>query len=124
MLDPGLGNTSEASNSETRITDTTQDSNPGMRPSCMAKPSSDEPYAVMSARTGLWEAWVSNHPGPPGHLYLATCSFYTRTVRPVRATQSVKLARVFAPMRATATTGAGITGRQSDDTASVNLRAL
>ncbi len=33
MLDPGLGNTSEASNSETRITVTTQDSNPGMRPS-------------------------------------------------------------------------------------------
>ncbi len=32
MLDPGLGNTSEASNSETRITVTTQDSNPGMRP--------------------------------------------------------------------------------------------
>ncbi len=23
----------------------------------MAKPSSDEPYAVMSARTGLWEPW-------------------------------------------------------------------
>ena len=22
----------------------------------------------MCARTGLWEPWVSNHPGPPGHL--------------------------------------------------------
>jgi hypothetical protein len=23
----------------------------------------------MSARTGLWEAWVSNHPGPPGPVW-------------------------------------------------------
>ena len=66
MLDPGSGNTSEASNLELRITDTAQDSVPGMQRCCMANPSLEEPYALMCARTGLWEPWVSNHPRPPG----------------------------------------------------------
>ena len=66
MLDPGSGNTSEASNLELRINDTAQDSIPGMQRCCMANPSLEEPYALMCARTGLWEPWVSNHPGPPG----------------------------------------------------------
>jgi hypothetical protein len=55
MLDPGSGNTSEALNLELRINDTAQDSIPGMQRCCMVNPSLDEPYAVMSARTGLWE---------------------------------------------------------------------
>ena len=25
----------------------------------------EEPYALMRARTGLWEPWVGNYPGPP-----------------------------------------------------------
>ena len=66
MLDPGSGNTSEALNLELRITDTAQDSVPGMQRCCMANPSLEEPYALMCARTGLWEPWVSDHPGPPG----------------------------------------------------------
>jgi len=66
MLDPGSGNTSEASNLELRINDTAQDSIPGMQRCCMANPSLEEPYALMCARTDLWEPWVSNHPGPPG----------------------------------------------------------
>ena len=66
MLDPGSGNTSEASYSELRITDTAQDSIPGMQRCCMANPSLEEPYALMWARTGLWEPWVRNHPRPPG----------------------------------------------------------
>jgi hypothetical protein len=33
----------------------------------MANLSVDEPYALMRARTGLWEPWVGNCPGPPGH---------------------------------------------------------
>ena len=58
MLDPGSGNTSEALNLELRINDTAQDSIPGMQRCCMANPSSEEPYALMWARTGLWELWV------------------------------------------------------------------
>ena len=27
---------------------------------------SEEPDALMRARTGLWEPWVGNDPGPPG----------------------------------------------------------
>ena len=54
----------------------------------MAKPSSDEPYAVMSARTGLWEAWVSNHPGPPGHLYLAKVSGVSNRWRAAKVPES------------------------------------
>ena len=68
MLDPGSGNTSEALNLESRINDTAQDSIPGMQRCCMANPSLEEPYALMCARTGLWEPWVSNHPRPPGPL--------------------------------------------------------
>ena len=56
MLDPGPGNTSEASYSEPRITDTTQDSSPGNQRSWPANPPSEEPYALMWARTDLWEA--------------------------------------------------------------------
>ena len=66
MLDPGSGNTSEASYLESLVTGTAQDSIPGMRRCCMANPSLEEPDAVMSARTGLWETWVRNHPRPPG----------------------------------------------------------
>jgi hypothetical protein len=66
MLDPGSGNTSEASYLESRITDMAQDSIPGMQRCCMANPSLEEPDAVMSARPGLWEPWVRNHPRPPG----------------------------------------------------------
>jgi hypothetical protein len=58
VLDPGPGNTSEASYSESRITVTTQDSSPGVQHCCMANPMSEEPYALMWARTGLWEPWV------------------------------------------------------------------
>jgi len=32
----------------------------------MANLSIEEPYALMRARTGLWEPWVGNDPGPPG----------------------------------------------------------
>ena len=68
MLDPGPGTTSEASYLEPRITVTTQDSSPGIQLSWMANPSSEEPYALVWACTDLWEAWVGNHPGPPGPL--------------------------------------------------------
>ena len=34
--------------------------------SWMANLSVEEPYALMRARTGLWEPWVGNDPGPPG----------------------------------------------------------
>jgi hypothetical protein len=33
----------------------------------MANLSIEEPYALMRARTGLWEPWAGNCPGPPGH---------------------------------------------------------
>jgi hypothetical protein len=60
MLDPGSGNTSEALNLELRINDTAQDSIPGIqRFCCMANPILEEPYALMWARTGLWEPWVA-----------------------------------------------------------------
>ncbi len=36
----------------------------------------------MSARTGLWEPWVSNHPGPPGCGINRT---YSRTLQPHRS---------------------------------------
>jgi hypothetical protein len=26
----------------------------------------EEPYALVRARTGLWEPWVGYDPGPPG----------------------------------------------------------
>ena len=58
MLDPGPGNTSEASNLELRINGTAQDSIPGMQRCCMANPALEEPYALMWACTGLWEPWV------------------------------------------------------------------
>ena len=29
-------------------------------------PCPEEPYALMRARTDLWEPWASNRPGPPG----------------------------------------------------------
>ena len=74
MLDPGSGNTSEALNLEARINDTAQDSIPGMQRCCMANPLSEEPYALMWARTGLWEPWVRNHPGPPGPPSARRCS--------------------------------------------------
>jgi hypothetical protein len=32
----------------------------------MANLSVEEPYALMWARTGLWEPWVGNDPRPPG----------------------------------------------------------
>ena len=32
----------------------------------MANLSVEEPYALMRARTGLWEPWAGNCPGPPG----------------------------------------------------------
>jgi hypothetical protein len=32
----------------------------------MANLSVEEPYALMRARTDLWEPWVGNCPGPPG----------------------------------------------------------
>ena len=32
----------------------------------MANLSVEEPYALMWARTGLWEPRVGNDPGPPG----------------------------------------------------------
>ena len=47
MLDPGSGNTSEASNLELRINGTAQDSMPGMQRCCMANPALEEPYALM-----------------------------------------------------------------------------
>ena len=75
MLDPGSGNTSEASNLESRINDTAQESIPGMQRCCMANPALDEPYALMWARTGLWEPWVSNHPGPPGPTQVSKTCF-------------------------------------------------
>ena len=34
----------------------------------MANLSVEEPYALMRARTGLWEPWVGNDPGPPGQI--------------------------------------------------------
>jgi len=34
----------------------------------MVNLSVEEPDALMCARPGLWEPWVSNHPGPPGPL--------------------------------------------------------
>ena len=71
MLDPGPGITSEASYLEPRITVTTQDSSPGIQRSWMANPSSEEPYALVWACTDLWEAWVGNHPGPPGPVRLS-----------------------------------------------------
>ena len=71
MLDPGSRNTSEASHLELRITDTAQDSIPGMRQCCMANPSLEEPDALMCARPDLWERWVSNHPPPPGPKRIA-----------------------------------------------------
>ena len=37
-----------------------------------AKQCSEEPYAVMTARTDLWELWGSNHPEPPGHFARAS----------------------------------------------------
>ena len=58
MMGPGPGNTSEASNLELRINGTAQDSIPGMQRCCMANPALEEPYALMWARTGLWEPWV------------------------------------------------------------------
>lgn len=32
----------------------------------VANPCSEEPYALMRARTDLWEPWAGNHPGRPG----------------------------------------------------------
>ena len=58
MLDPGPGTTSETSYLETRITVTPQDSRPGIQRSWMANPPSEEPYALVCARTGLREPWV------------------------------------------------------------------
>jgi hypothetical protein len=75
MLDPGPGTTSEASYLEPRITVTTQDSSPGIQLSWMANPSSEEPYALVWACTDLWEAWVGNHPGPPGPVRLCKLHF-------------------------------------------------
>ena len=49
MLDAGSGNTSEASYLESRITDTAQDSIPGMQRCCMANPSLEEPDALCGA---------------------------------------------------------------------------
>ncbi len=59
MLEPGPGTTSEALYLEPRITVTTQDSSPGIQRSWMANPSSEEPYALMCARTDLWEPRVA-----------------------------------------------------------------
>jgi len=78
MLDPGPGTTSEASYLEPRITVTTQDSSPGIQLSWMANPSSEEPYALVWACTDLWEAWVGNHPGPPGPMQSAKCGLMHR----------------------------------------------
>ena len=36
--------------------------------SWMANLSVEEPYALMRARTGLWEPRVGNDPGPPGRF--------------------------------------------------------
>ena len=33
----------------------------------VAKPCSEEPYALMRARTDLWEPGAGNRPGSPGH---------------------------------------------------------
>ena len=33
---------------------------------CVGPQRSEEPYALMRARTGLWGPWVGNDPGPPG----------------------------------------------------------
>jgi hypothetical protein len=38
----------------------------------MANLSVEEPYALMWARTGLWEPWVGNDPRPPGPLNFLT----------------------------------------------------
>ena len=37
----------------------------------MANLSVEEPYALMRARTGRWEPWAGNCPGPPGLFYAA-----------------------------------------------------
>jgi hypothetical protein len=38
----------------------------------MANLSVEEPYALMRARTGLWEPWAGNCPGPPGLISCAS----------------------------------------------------
>ena len=43
----------------------------------MANLSIEEPYALMRARTGLWEPWAGNCPGPPGRT--ATHCFFYKT---------------------------------------------
>jgi hypothetical protein len=45
----------------------------------MAKLLVEEPYALMRARTDLWEPWVGNDPGPPGPSALGVTD--TQTVK-------------------------------------------
>jgi len=84
-MDSLLGNTTNAWKFERRIHETATDSRAGegaIQPAAevlsasaaedrslgvrqVANPCSEEPYALMCARTDLWEPWAGNRPGRP-----------------------------------------------------------
>jgi hypothetical protein len=65
---PLLRNTANASQIDNRVNQTGADSKPRVHAGLLAcsEPMTEEPYALVRARTGLWEPWVGNRPGPPG----------------------------------------------------------
>ncbi len=47
----------------------------------------------MRARTGLWEPWVSNHPGPPGPQHSNLCSDDGKRSQMPRREESIRKER-------------------------------